>query len=437
MDLSASVGKLPGRVQSPTVKPATRASASGVDMNVWWKHVMLGVTVVTVADLLGLAWTAQAGAQAGQVAPPASARTSDQVFKNVQALKGISVDDFIGTMGIMSAALGYDCSECHVGAGTAQVSWETDTPRKRTARRMVEMVTTINRSNFGGRQVVTCWTCHRGRPQPLVTPPMEFVYGTPPYETDDVMTPTPGQPSPDQILDRYIQALGGAERLAGLTSYVGTGTAVGFGGFGRGAQVQLFAKAPDQRTMIIEFKDAPGRGDTTRSYDGRTGWLRTPLTVLGEFELTGGELDGARVDAQLSFPGQIKQILTNLRVGPPTAISDLPAPASQTLLQSTAMFGQDREVQVVQGNGPRGLLVTLYFDKESGLLLRMVRYGGSPIGRLPTQIDYGDYREVSGVKLPFRMTFAWLDGRDGIQLNDVQTNVSIDPTKFGRPATSK
>jgi photosynthetic reaction center cytochrome c subunit len=266
---------------------------------------------------------------------------------------------------------------------------------------------------------------------------MEFVYGTPPYETDDVMTPTPGQPSPDQILDRYIQALGGAERLAALTSYVGTGTAVGFGGFGRGAQVQLFAKAPDQRTMIIEFKDAPGRGDTTRSYDGRTGWLRTPLTVLGEFELTGGELDGARVDAQLSFPGQIKQILTNLRVGPPTAISDLPAPASQTLLQSAAMFGQDREVQVVQGNGPRGLLVTLYFDKESGLLLRMVRYGGSPIGRVPTQIDYGDYREVSGVKLPFRMTFAWLDGRDGIQLNDVQTNVSIDPAKFGRPAASK
>jgi len=110
---------------------------------------------------------------------------------------------------------------------------------------------------------------------------------------------------------------------------------------------------------------------------------------------------------------------------------------SETLLQSAAMFGQDREVQVVQGNGPRGLLVTLYFDKESGLLLRMVRYGGSPIGRLPTQIDYGDYREVGGIKLPFRMSFTWLDGRDAIQLNDVQTNVSIDPAKFRRPATSK
>ena len=410
-------------------------------MSVWWKHVMLGVAVATVASpLLGRAWTTQPGSQTGQAASPASpptGPTSDQVFKNVQALKGIPVDDFMGTMGIMSAALGYDCSECHVGAGTAQVSWETDTPRKRTARRMVEMVATINRTNFGGRQVVTCWTCHRGRPLPLVTPTMEFVYGTPPLEADDVMTPTPGQPSPDQILDKYIEALGGAQRLAGLTSYVATGTAVGFGGFGNGAQVQLFAKAPDQRAMIIEFTDAPGRGDTTRSYDGRIGWLRTPLTVLGEYELAGGELDGARLDAQLSFPGQIKQILTNLRVGPPTAISDLPAPVSQTLLTSTTMFGQEREVHVVQGNGPRGLLVSLYFDKESGLLLRMVRYGGSPIGRLPTQIDYADYREVSGVKLPFRMSFSWLDGRDVIQLNDVQTNVSIDPAKFGRPATTK
>ena len=159
--------------------------------------------------------------------------------------------------------------------------------------------------------------------------------------------------------------------------------------------------------------------------------------MLEEYELTGGELDGARLDAQLAFPGQIKQTLTNVRIGPPTAISDLPATVSQSSVQSTAIVGQDREVYVVQGNGPRGLLVTLYFDKESGLLLRMVRHGSSPIGRLPTQIDYADYREVSGVKLPFRMTFAWLDGRDVIQLNDVHTNVWIDPAKFGRPATSK
>jgi hypothetical protein len=382
----------------------------------------------------------QAGPVAAQAKPQTSsttALTSDQAFKNVQALKGIPADDFMGTMGVMSAALGFDCSECHIGAGTDKVDWALDTPRKRTARRMVEMVSSINRTHFGGRQVVTCWTCHRGRDRPPITPPMEAVYGMPPFEMDDVVTPTPGLPTADAILDKYIQALGGAQRLAGLTSYIGKGTSVGFGGFGGGGQVQIFAKAPDQRTMVIEYKDAPGRGDTTRSYDGRFGWLRTPLNVLGEYELSGSELDGARLDAQLSFPGQIKQALTNLRVGSPTTISDLPAPATQMSVQPIVMFGQDREAQVVQGAGPRGVLVTLYFDKESGLLLRMVRYGSSPIGRIPTQIDFADYRDVGGVKLPFRMTFAWLDGRDAIQLNDVQTNVPIDAARFGRPAPTK
>ena len=93
-------------------------------------------------------------------------------------------------------------------------------------------------------------------------------------------------------------------------------------------------------------------------------------------------------------------------------------------------IGQDRLVNVVQGTGPRGLLATLYFDQESGLLLRMVRYARSPIGRVPTQVDYGDYREVRGIKLPFRMIFAWMDGRDAIQLSEIQTNVPIDASRF-------
>jgi hypothetical protein len=91
-------------------------------------------------------------------------------------------------------------------------------------------------------------------------------------------------------------------------------------------------------------------------------------------------------------------------------------------------------VDVVQGTGPRNLLVTLYFDRQTGLLLRELRYGSSPIGRIPTQIDFADYRDVNGIKFPFRITFAWLDGRDSIVLNSITTNVSIDAAKFGRPA---
>jgi hypothetical protein len=393
-------------------------------------RTILAATGIAVAGLIG-------GLTAAQTAPQEKPLLAEQVFKNVQVLRGIPVDDFLGTMGIMAAALQFDCSDCHVAAGTEKVDWAADTPRKQMARLMVTMVATINKNNFGGRQLVTCWTCHRNRDKPLVTPVMATIYGTPTVEPDDIIVQAPGAPVAESILDRYIEAAGGAQRLAGLTSFVGKGTSVSFGGFGGDGAVEIVAQAPDKRATIILFKEATGRGDQIRTYDGRTGWLRTPLNVLGEFQLTGTDLDGSRVDAQLSFPGRIKQMLTNLRTGPPTTITDLPAPFSQSVLQQGVPSEQAHVVDVVQGTGPRGLLVTLYFDRQSGLLLRELRYGSSPIGRIPTQIDFADYRDVNGIKLPFRITFAWLDGRDSIILNDITTNVPIDQAKFGRPAPLK
>jgi hypothetical protein len=242
-------------------------------MEFWSRRLILAIAGMTVAWLVGV------GSAGGQTASQEKPLTSERAFKNVQALRGIPVDDFMGTMGLMSAALGFDCSECHTGAGTDKVDWAYDTPRKIIARKMVKMVATINHDNFGGSQVVTCWTCHRSRDRPSVTPAMDIVYGSPALEMDDILVQAPGQPSADQILDKYIQALGGAQRLAGLSSFVGKGTSLGFGGFGGGGEVQIFAKAPDQRAMLIEFKDNPDRGDSIRTFNGRVGWIKTPLTV--------------------------------------------------------------------------------------------------------------------------------------------------------------
>src|SRR5689334_5485846 len=400
-------------------------------MKLWSRRAVLATGGITCVLLICIGL---AGAQSGSQEKPLLA---EQAFKNIQVFKGLPVDDFMETMGIMAASLDFDCSDCHVGAGTDQVDWPADTPRKQMARMMVLMVANINKSSFGGRQVVTCWTCHRNRDKPLVTPVMDTIYGTVTIEPDDVIEQAPGLPSPESILDKYIQAAGGTQRLAELKSFVGKGTSVGFGGFGGGGDVDLVAEAPDRRATIIVFKDAPGRGDQIRTFDGHTGWVRTPLNVLGEFQLSGGDLDGARLDAQLSFPGQIKQILTNLKTGPPGTITDLPAPASQSVLQKDVTLGQTHDVDVVQGTGPRGLLVTLYFGRKTGLLLRELRYGNSPIGRVPTQIDFADYREVEGVKLPFRITYAWLDGRDSIVLNEIKTNVPVSEAKFARPAPLK
>jgi photosynthetic reaction center cytochrome c subunit len=345
----------------------------------------------------------QAGAQA---ASPQRPQMSEEAFKNVQVLKGIPVDEFMGTMGIFSAALSMCCLECHAS------DWTADTPRKLTTRKMIQMVETINRTNFSGRKVVTCWTCHRQLDRPSVTPPLDIVYGEPIFwAPDDLFQQTPGAPRPDQVLDKYIQAVGGAERVARLTSFVGKGKASGFGGASSGAAVELYAKAPNQRTVIQHLE----LGNKTTTYDGGAGWLASPVTPVPVMTLTGGELEGAKLDAELSFPGRVKQVLGQWRANLPTTIAD-------------------RSVNVLQGTSTGGAVATLYFDVESGLLTRVVRYANSAMGRVPTQIDLGDYRDVAGVKIPFKWSFAWLSGRDVIELSDVQANVPIDAAKFSKPA---
>jgi len=366
----------------------------------------------------GVGASRPASAQSSPAAAAGRPLMVEDVFKNVQALKGIGVDDFMLTMGIMSAAVGSDCVGCHPSAGTDHVDWALDTPRKRTARRMVQMVTGINRDTFNGRQVVTCWTCHRGRDRPVTTPTLDVVYGPPADEADDVLVQAQGVPTVDQVLNKYLQALGGAAAVARITSFVATGKSVGYKGFGGGGAVEVAAQAPDKRATHISFPEYPDRGVSVRTYDGRTGWIATPLAVVPKYELAGSERDGARLDAMLAFPAQISQALTGLRVGPPTTIAD-------------------KDVTVVQGNGPNGTLATLYFDDASGLLVRMVRHGRSPIGRVPTQVDYADYRDVAGIKFPFRWTFAWLDGRDNFEFTDVRLNVPIDASTFGEPAIAK
>jgi hypothetical protein len=377
------------------------------------RQVIAAAVTIILAAAIGMG--RRALAQGQQAAASTKPKMVEDVFKNVQALKGLGVDDFLLTMGIMSAAVGSDCVGCHPSAGTDHVDWALDTPRKRTARRMVQMVTAINRDNFNGRQIVTCWTCHRGRDRPVTTMTLDVVYGPPTDESsDDVLTQAQGVPSVDQVLDKYLQAIGGARNVARVTSFVATGKSVGYRGFGGGGVVEVSAQAPDKRATHISFPEYPDRGVSVRTYDGRTGWIATPLAVVRKYELAGSERDGARLDAMLSFPTQIKQALTNVRVGPPSTIGD-------------------QDVTVLQGNGPNGTLATLYFDDASGLLVRMVRHGRSPIGRVPTQVDYADYREIGGIQFPFRWTFAWLDGRDNFEFSDVKLNVPIDAAKFGEP----
>jgi photosynthetic reaction center cytochrome c subunit len=379
------------------------------------RFIFAGVVAVSTATLLIVNGTHLPVAFAQTTTKP---QLSDQAFKNIQVLKGIPVDEFMGTMGLFSAALAVCCGDCHTGAGTSDPKWEDDTPpKKKMARRMIAMVNTINKENFGGRNVITCWTCHRGNEAPAQTPPIDAIYSTPTFVPADILPPanpaTAGTPPADKVLDNYIQALGGADQLANLTSYRLKGSSLLFGAAG-GDPAEILAKAPDNIALEVHQKE----GEMARTYNGREGWVVLPLTVVKEYPLTDGAFEGAKLVAEMAFPGKIKQYLTNWKVTYPATVDG-------------------KDVYVVQGTGPSNLLATFYFDKQSGLLNRMVYYANSVMGRVPTQIDYSDYRPVAGVKIPFKWTYGWVSGQEQYAFTEAQADVAIPDSAFTNPSARK
>ena len=365
---------------------------------------------------LSVLWFLCLAVASGQ-APGQKPQLAEEAFKNIQVLKGIPVDEFMATMGFFSASLGMNCTDCHGDeSGGDWARYADDNDRKRTSRRMIQMVTALNRSSFGGRQMVTCTTCHRGNRRPNVMPSLAQLYGTPPPdEPGDPFEQANGQPAADQVLDTFIQAIGGAQRVTALTSFAAKGTYLGFDDAEK-RSLEILAKAPRQRTTITR---SPA-GVSTTVLNGAAGWIagldtERPMPLIA---ITGQELEGVQLEADLMFPARLKQALGKWRVGFPMTIDD-------------------REVQLVQGTTAGGGTVTLCFDSQSGLLVRLVRFTESPVGRLVTQVDYSDYRDVAGVRMPFKWTVSWLNGRSVYELTEVQPNVAIDAARFGRPAPAR
>ena len=358
---------------------------------------------------------------AGQASAAEKVPNAEDLFKNVQVLRGIPVDEFMSTMGFFAAALSLNCTDCHVKAANGDwARYADDTPLKQTARKMVLMVRAINQANFGGKPEVTCYSCHRSSNRPKAVPNLAEQYGSPPDDPNELESHgealTRNAPSVDQILDRYLAAVGGAQQAAKLTSFTAKGTYSGYDTSDDKVPIEVYAKAPNQRTTILHAPVGDGATkDGTTVFDGRAGWINDAHTLVPMLSLTGGNLDGARADALLSFPSGIKQALSDWRAGFPETVID------------------GRDVQVIQGTSGKST-VKLYFDKQSGLLVRQVRYAQTIVGLNPVQLDYSDYRDVAGVKLPFKWQVTWTDGQSTFEMNQVQPNAPIDARKFAKPA---
>jgi len=365
--------------------------------------------VIGAACLIASAATAgSASAQAQQDRP----LVTQDVFKSVTVLRDIPVDTFFDAMGMFANAMGNDCTFCHSPkAALDRAMFAEVTPRMQRARQMIAMMQTINKTYFGGTPRVTCFTCHHGNQSPRSDPNLALQYSTPDEDPNARDFTTDATIAADRIFDMYLQAVGGADRLARLTSFSARGTYAGFDTLFEKVPVEIFAKAPAQYSTVVHMSG----GNSVRTFNGTGGWMAGPDTPLPLVMLTSGNLDRARLEALVAFPAGIRQAYPHWRVG-------------RAVLN-------DEEVVVIQGiDDERQPVANLYFA-PSGMLVRLVRWTLTPVGFVPTQIDYSDFRDVAGVKVPFHRTVSQTFMQMNVELTDVQPNISLDAGTFAKPAT--
>jgi hypothetical protein len=332
--------------------------------------------------------------------PQIESKTAEQVYKNIVQLKGTPSEQVMPAMQVIASSLGVECSFCHV-AGKMELD---DKPAKKTAREMMAMVASINKGSFGGRQQVACYSCHHGSANPASVPPV--LESDDPHAGASTNPPAGVAPTADDVIQKYVTAMGGADAIRKITSRDAKGMIlVG----GSQTPIEVLTKAPNKRVTISHT----GQGDSYTAFDGTAGWMGN--TGRPAREMTPTESGASALDAEFAIALRLKEIFPQVRRGRPEQINGV-------------MCDQ------LIGTGPGRSPVRLYFDRTSGLLMRLVRYAETPVGRNPTQIDYADYRDADGVKIPFRWTLARVNGRFTIQLAEVKSNVPIEDAKFARPA---
>ena len=335
---------------------------------------------------------------------PVTAKTAAEAYQNVQVLKDIPADQLVPAMQFITYSLGVECSYCHV-----EGALEKDEKKpKQTARKMMQMMAGINRDNFESKQMVTCNSCHRGSPRPISIPMIADAPLIPVSESargDEASVAN--APPAEQIIEKYVDALGGAAALAKISTRQVKGT---INVSGRNLPIEILTKVGAKQLTVIHLPN----GDSLTAYDGTSGWTTAPNRPVRDIPSV--EVASAQPEVDLRLPLDMKQLFSEIKPLAPETIGN-------------------RQTYVVAGMNSGELAAKFYFDKDTGYLLRILRYTKSPLGRNPTQIDYADYRSQDGLKIPFQLTIARPNSRLIVQIEDAKFNVPVDDAKFTRPAS--
>jgi photosynthetic reaction center cytochrome c subunit len=332
-------------------------------------------------------------------------KLAEEQFKNIKVLKGVPADQIFPSMQFITASLGVECEYCHVRGDKGLEFDKDDKKTKVTGRKMMEMMFAINKDNFEGHRDVTCYSCHRGAADPVATPIISDEEPKPEAERAKMPADAkPVLPPADQLLDKYLAAIGGEAALKKVSSRIEKGKITVNG---QQLPIEVYVKAPDKRISIMHLPN----GESITAFDGKQGWLSN---AGHPHMMSAAENDAARIDSDLYFASHVKTLYKKFTVVPGEKID-----------------GRDTYLVIGRNEGQPPL--RLYFDQQSGLLLRLVRYAETALGRMPTQVDYADYRDADSLKIPYHWTLARPGNRFTIQVDQVQQNVPVEDAKFTPP----
>lgn len=221
--------------------------------------------------------------------------------------------------------------------------------------------------------------------------------------------PAASAPTVDEILDKYVKAIGGKEAIEKVTSRVGKGT-FELPSFGANGSIETYAKAPNKTAMTI---DIGGFGKVESVFDGTKGWSADPQSGLRE--LSGTELAMTKRDADLYRSLKLKSQYTKIEVTGKEKVGD-------------------SEAYVVTGTPAEGKPEKMYFDVNSGLLTRMDIEAETPQGAMAFQVFLQDYKAVDGVKVPFTLRRESEAFGMVIKYTEVKHNVAVEDAKFNKPS---
>lgn len=360
---------------------------------------LIGFTLVALSLFFAAQLQSSAEQQQGE-------QLAEQRYKNIQVLKGVPESQVIPIMQFMSASLGTNCARCHVNNNGNWEFEKDDKPAKQTARRMIQMTLDINKGSRDALRgtSVTCFTCHRGASDPVNIPSLPIAVNA---EGAGAGRKFETPPTPAQVLDKYVQAIGGREAASRLKTRVMKGTITGADGKPMPFEVRL------QGDKVLTVINGP-QGTITQALNGSTGWMQTPKETR---ELRPNEVSRFRSVAQSFEALQVTDAAANMKVLRPEKVGDKTA--------TVILWPVDeRHTQ------------KLYFDAQTGLLLRVITYLNTALGPIPSQVDFEDYRAVEGVQLPFTIRQSSVDARNDStrKFDEVRANVPTSDAQFNPPA---